>query len=109
MRIDSYLRDRANGKLRNSSGIIERLLDPNAARGHVVPSAHDLNEEALTLLTAGNDTTSNCMILGAYLICSHPKVHMRLVKELVGTFPNAGDSITYDKAEQLPYLVRNFS
>lgn len=92
-----------------SSEILERLLDPNAARGHVVPSAYDLNEEALTLLTAGNDTTSNCIILGVFLICSHPAVHMHLVEELVRTFPEGRGSITYEKAKALPYLVGGVS
>ena len=105
-RIDLYLEDRQQGQTKKSSEILEQLLDPNAARGHVVPSAFDLNEEAMTILTAGNDTTANAMILGAYFICSHPQVHIRVVEELQKGFPNVHGSITYDETKKLPYLVR---
>lgn len=104
-RIDKYLENRHQGETKKFSEVLERLLDPDAARGHVVPSAFDLNEEAMTILTAGNDTTSNAMILGAYFICSHPQVHARLVEELQKGFPNVHGSITYDEAKELPYLV----
>ena len=86
--------------------MLEQLLNPNAARGHTVPNATELNEEAMTILTAGNDTTSNAMILGAYFICSHPQVHTRVVEELENRFSNIHDSITYDETKNLPYLVR---
>ena len=108
-RVDKYLEDRQSAEKKVSSEVLERLLDPNAARGHTVPNAYDLNEEALTLLTAGNDTTSNAMILGAYFICNHPEVGNRLVEELQNTFPDPRGSITYEKAKDMPYLVCNIS
>ncbi len=92
--------------MKESSEILEQLLNPNAARGHRVPNAFELNEEAMTILTAGNDTTSNAMILGAYFICSHPQVHIQVVEELQKGFPNVNDSITYDETKTMPYLVR---
>ena len=60
----------------------------------------------MTILTAGNDTTSNAMILGAYFICSHPQVHTRVVEELQKAFPNIHNSITYEETKTLPYIVR---
>ena len=104
-RIDKYLEDRLQGGTKKSSEVLERLLNPDAARGHTVPSAFDLNEEAMTIMTAGNDTTSNAMILGAYYICSHSEVHTRLIEELQKGFPDLHSSITYDEAKELPYLV----
>ncbi|KAL8813212.1 MAG: hypothetical protein Q9200_000441 [Gallowayella weberi] len=104
-RIDSYLINRNKPDQKKRSEILERLLDPDAARGHAVPSAYDLNEEALTLLTAGNDTTANAMIIGAYLICTHPEVLKRMVKELQTAFPKGDASITFEQAKQLPYLT----
>lgn len=104
-RIDQYLESRQQNETKKSSEVLERLLDPNAARGHAVPSAADLNEEAMTILTAGNDTTSNAMILGAYFICSHPQVHTRLVEELQKGFPNVHGGVAYEAAKELPYLV----
>ncbi|KAL9012926.1 MAG: hypothetical protein Q9173_002347 [Seirophora scorigena] len=104
-RIDAYLENRSKPDKRIKSEILEQLLDPNAARGHTVPNAYDLNEEALTLLTAGNDTTANAMIIGAYLICTHRTVLERLVEELQTAFPDGSESITFEKAKQLPYLT----
>ncbi|KAL8658077.1 MAG: hypothetical protein Q9202_007630 [Teloschistes flavicans] len=104
-RIDQYLDNRSKPSKESRSEILEQLLDPNAARGHSIPNAYDLNEEALTLLTAGNDTTANSMIIGAYLICTHPLVLERLVAELDTAFPAGEGSITFEKAKQLPYLT----
>lgn len=104
-RIDIYLENRSKPDQKIKSEILEQLLDPNAARGHTVPDAYDLNEEALTLLTAGNDTTANAMIIGAYLICTHPTVLERLIDELQKEFPDGSESITFEKAKQLPYLT----
>ena len=104
-RIDSYLTNRNKPDQKDRSEVLEQLLDPNAARGHVVPNAHDLNEEALTLLTAGNDTTANAMIIGAYLICTHTEVLKRMVEELRDAFPEGDESITFEQAKQLPYLT----
>ncbi|KAL9577458.1 MAG: hypothetical protein Q9212_006352 [Teloschistes hypoglaucus] len=104
-RIDQYLDNRSKPSQESRSEILEQLLDPNAARGHAIPNAYDLNEEALTLLTAGNDTTANAMIIGAYLICTHPLVLKRLVEELDTAFPAGEGSITFEKAKQLPYLT----
>ncbi|KAL8911000.1 MAG: hypothetical protein Q9171_003769 [Xanthocarpia ochracea] len=104
-RIDKYLDNRSKPDEKSRSEILEQLLDPNSARGHLIPNAYDLNEEALTLLTAGNDTTANAMIIGAYLICTHSSVLNRLVEELETAFPDGHQSITFEKAKQLPYLT----
>lgn len=84
---------------------MERLLSRNAVKGHVVPGVPQLNEEALMLLTAGNDTTANAMIFGTYYICGHPEVKTRLEAELVEASPDPNHLITYDEARRLPYLV----
>lgn len=105
VRIDKYLQDRADPENKVSAVILEQLLAPNEARGHNPPSAHDLNEEALTLLTAGNDTTAHAMILGTYMICNTPEVQIRLNEELRSAFPDMNGSITYERAKNLPYLV----
>ena len=39
-------------------------MDPASAKGYVPLCLEHLNEEILVLLGAGNDTTSNAMILG---------------------------------------------
>jgi cytochrome P450 len=82
------------------------LLDPSAAKGHVVPNSAELTEEALTLLVAGNDTTANAMILGMYHICRDNAVQSRVEAELDAAFPTLGAEITLERVKGLPYLVR---
>lgn len=65
-----------------------------------------LNEEVLMLMGAGNDTTSNAMILGMYHICRSSQAQMRLEAELEAAYPLPGQAITYASVKQLPYLVR---
>ena len=91
---------------KQASTIMERLLDPSAVRGHVVPNMTELNEEALMLLTAGNDTTANAMIFGIYYICRHLDVQQELASELRAQFPDPEQRITYEELKNLPYLVR---
>ena len=74
-------------------------------RDHVVPNTTELNEEALMLLTAGNDTTANAMIFGIYHICRHPDVQEKLATELQAHFPSPEQRITYQETRELPYLV----
>lgn len=85
---------------------MERLLDTSTVRDHVVPSVAELNEEALMLLTAGNDTTANAMIFGLYYICRHFDVQQQLATELRAQFPGKEQKITYEGVKKLPYLVR---
>ena len=84
---------------------MEVLLDPDIAKGHVVPSAEKLNEEALMLLIAGNDTTSNAMVFGMYQICRNPAVQKRLEQELKTEYPGSWQEIDFESLKTLPYLV----
>ncbi|CAN9332459.1 unnamed protein product [Alternaria alternata] len=89
------------------SAVIDMLMDPLTIKGHTVPSLEQLNDEAVILLTAGNDTTSNSMIFGLYQICNNMSVYKTLFQELQGHFPSVDQQITYEDAKQLPYLVCN--
>ena len=84
---------------------MERLLNPSSVKGHTVPDIAELNEEALMLLTAGNDTTANAMIFGVYFICKHPSVRWRLEMELQVAFPDSKRGVSYNRLKLLPYLV----
>jgi cytochrome P450 len=86
--------------------VIDTLLDPNAAKDHSVLDADQLAAEVIMLLSAGNDTTSDAMIVGIYQTLRNPKVYQTLTDELNNCFPNVKEEITYDKAKRLPYLVR---
>lgn len=89
------------------SVVIDMLVDPKSAKGHVVPTSEQLTEEIIMLLSAGNDTTSDALIIGIWLICRHPEVLERFEQELKQAFPNAEntDAITYENVRNLPYLV----
>jgi cytochrome P450 len=114
--VDSYLRERdapvvgastsTTKKEFDRSVVIDTLLDPDAAKDHSVLDADQLAAEVIMLLSAGNDTTSNAMIVGIYQILKNPNVYKTLTDELLQSFPDGTEEITYDKAKKLPYLVR---
>jgi cytochrome P450 len=86
--------------------VIDTLLDPNAAKDHSVLDADQLAAEVIMLLSAGNDTASDAMIVGIYQTLRSPTVYWTLTDELNHFFPNVREEITYDKAKRLPCLVR---
>jgi len=81
------------------------LMDPESAKDHRVLSTAEVNDEVIMLLTAGNDTTSNSMIIGIFQICRNLAVHKRLQDELQGAFPKLDGVIDLDTTKTLPYLV----
>ena len=89
------------------SVVIDMLVNANSAKGHVVPTPEQLTEEIIMLLSAGNDTTSDAMIIGIWEVCRHSGVLQRLESELKEAFPNVQntDAITYENVRNLPYLV----
>jgi cytochrome P450 len=89
------------------SVVIDMLVDARSAKGHVVPTAEQLTEEIIMLLSAGNDTTSDALIIGIWQICRHPEVLQLLEEELVKEFPivKNTDAIIYENVRSLPYLV----
>ena len=81
------------------------MLEKDVVKGHIVPNVRELNEEALMLLTAGNDTTASAMIFGVYYIASHPVVLEKLQTELQSVDARPDEMLSYDTAKSLPYLV----
>lgn len=89
------------------SVVIDMLVDASAEKGHIVPTSEQLTEEMIMLLSAGNDTTSDALIIGIWQVCRHPEVLHRLEHELEIAFPSIknSDTITYESVKPLPYLV----
>lgn len=85
----------------------DMLVDARSVKGHVVPTAEQLTEEIIMLLPAGNDTTSDALIIVIWQICRHPEVLQILKKELVKDSPivKNTDSIIYENVISLPYLA----
>ena len=81
------------------------LLDPASAKDHSTLNAAQLAEEVIMLLAAGNDTSSDAIIVGIYQVLRNPSICQKLNEELLAAFPDLSEEITYEKTKRLPYLV----
>jgi benzoate 4-monooxygenase len=66
----------------------------------------ELNAEALTMLIAGSDTTSNSLTHILDLLCRNPHVHRKLQKEIDEAFPDVPYDFVaeYEDVKDLEYL-----
>ncbi|KAL8898396.1 MAG: hypothetical protein Q9207_006719 [Kuettlingeria erythrocarpa] len=85
------------------SMLLDRMLDPAAAPGYNVPSIDIMTEEALTLISAGYDSTAIAMMLGVFYICSNPAVSQTLETELNLEF-GQGKPVRSKELRKLQYL-----
>ena len=83
--------------------IFHELLSP--AHGQQAPSYVSLRDEALLLVFAGTDTTSNTLAVGTTHILGNPTIHTKLVEELIAVWPDLHAKPRYEVLESLPYLV----
>ncbi|CAI6335377.1 unnamed protein product [Periconia digitata] len=88
----------------NKSVVIDTLVDPTSAKDQSVLDASQLAEEVIMLLSAGNDTTSDAIIVGIYQVLRNSSIHDKLSQELAAAFPRNRE-ITYNNASKLPYLT----
>ena len=63
--------------------------------------------QAVLLIGAGTDTTSNALNIGLFrlLLDENKDVLKRLVDELVKAWPEIDSPFSFEQAEKLPYLV----
>ena len=70
-------------------------------------------DAAMNYLSAGRDTTAQSLTWTLYLLMRHPAIQGKILKELQGTFPNAGRHlpISFDSAQpsSLPYTMAVFN
>ncbi|KAI9760823.1 MAG: hypothetical protein M4579_001453 [Chaenotheca gracillima] len=85
--------------------IYSRMLDPEAQKGHPVPSETSLTEEAIALLFGGVETTANTLMLGTFYILSDPVVYKNLKVEILEAWPKLENHPLYEDLEKLPYLT----
>ena len=83
-------------------------MNPSSAKDHDTLYAKQLAAELIMLLSAGNDTTSDAMIVGIYQILRCPKIYKKLNDELATLPPDLEQEIDYSKTKNLVYLVRRF-
>jgi cytochrome P450 len=101
--IDRFVQDRR----KNDTGrddLLSRLLratDSEAGAGGGAMTDRQLRDEAITLFTAGHETTANALTFTLYLLSQHPDVERTLREELNQVLgeriPTAAD------VERLPY------
>lgn len=91
----------------NKSVVIDTLVDPNATKDHSILDAGQVADEVIMLLSAGNDTTSDAMIVGIYEIVKNKRIYGALNEELKSAFPQLEHDINYNNSCRLPYLVRH--
>ncbi|KAF7333317.1 Benzoate 4-monooxygenase [Mycena venus] len=79
-----------------------------AARGYDVRSPNadevaELTAEAVTLLIAGSDTTSNSMAVTLHFIATNPRVYTKLMGLLLEA-SSGQNEMSYEQAKDVPYL-----
>ena len=84
--------------------LLDRMLDSQAAPDYHVPHVDILTEEALTLVSAGYDSTAISMLLGFFYICRDQVVYGALEAELDSSLADEGSS-SFKELRKLPYLV----
>lgn len=86
--------------------IFHELLRPDAiGERRLRPSIDELVEEALSLVSAGSETTGNTLDVITYYVLSNGEIYSKLVAELEGSFPNPSLTLDFVTLEKLPYLV----
>ncbi|MGH7268876.1 MAG: cytochrome P450, partial [Polyangiaceae bacterium] len=80
--IDQFIRERRQGD-RNRDDLLSRLLHATDTEGdgHAMTD-RQLRDEAITLFTAGHETTANALAFTFYLLSQHPDVEQSLHEEL---------------------------
>lgn len=64
-----------------------------------------LQDEGMTLLAAGTETTSRALTVASYHLCREKEVVQRLRAELKPVIPTTRSRATWTQLEALPYLV----
>lgn len=114
IRFRALLKDQVNEVTKNPEAlqnaphpvIYHALLSPT--HGQKI-SNMSLRDEALLLVFAGTDTSSNVLTLGIMHILSKPVIHQRLRAEIREAWPSLDVKPRLEDVERLPYLVRRLN
>ena len=85
--------------------IYQRLLDPEAHKGHPIPNATALYEEAQTMLFAGGVTVGDTLMTGTFYILDQPLLYQRLRAEVFEAWPDLNNPPPFEVLETLPILT----
>jgi cytochrome P450 len=88
--------------------IYRELLNPEAIKGHSVPSKEQLLHEAELLFSAGSHTVGTALMTGVHHLLQNPEIQNRLVDEIRSAWPVLDKPPSYDVLEELPFLASIF-
>ena len=88
--------------------IYRELLNPEAIKGHSVPSAKKLHHEAQVLFSAGSHTVGTALMTCVYHLLRNPEMKQRLVDEIRSAWPVLDKPPSYEELEKLPFLASYF-
>jgi len=97
-----------NPKLFDSAShriIYSEFLNPENNKGHPIPTALQLQHEALVLFAAGSHTVGTTLMIGTYHLLRSPDMIQKLVDELFSVWPVLDQPPSYEKIEKLPFLT----
>ena len=81
------------------------ILNPEANKSKEVLSDSDLKAEAVLMLFAGMDTTSNALVTGTWGLLQNELARRKLMEELYQAVPHRDTKFDAEMIEKLPYLV----
>jgi cytochrome P450 len=88
--------------------IYRELLNPEAIKGHAVPTAKQLLNEAEVLFDAGSHTVGTVLMTGVYHLLRNPETKQRLADEVRSAWPVLDKPPSYEELEKLPFLASTF-
>ena len=99
--IDRFIRERRENHA-GRDDLLSRLVRATDSEGDGgAMTDRQLRDEAITLFTAGHETTANALTFALYLLARHPEAQLRLREELDQVL--AGRPPTVGQVDQLPY------
>lgn len=105
MEAERIIAQRAKGSAKKNTHrtVFTELLDSDLPPAE--KSVKRLTDEGITLIAAGTDTTSLTLSNITFRLLDSPKVLDQLQIELDEAIPDPSTSVSWNKLEQLPFLV----
>ncbi|KAF2103338.1 cytochrome P450 [Rhizodiscina lignyota] len=115
MLMKRFAREAAKTAMEQHSLSPEEASKRHMILGHIVANRHDprygavtqrrLEEEALSLIAAGADTTGNASTMAVYQLLRHPDLYERVKDEVQSAQTGPGGEFGLIQLEKLPYLT----
>lgn len=96
-------------KSNESKNIIDVLVNPHDYSLEEDRRLERIQNEGMSLITAGTETTGRALAVATFHIYSNPQILDRMREELRQVMPHTDSQATWSQLEQLPYLVSPFS